>query len=430
VSERFTHKRRAAGISLAVPLSAVLCLATLSGCGPVQKMLPKAQLKGELLTAPIGSKPYARGTLAPGGVLDLDQFVDGTFTKADRTSAEQDAEGEEFRYAVETNWDAGDGTRADVFLLQFHDSDGAQGYVSDVSESTSSDQKPNEPLNTVSGVPGSETWTAGAINTSGDIPQICWTAVGNIVVEVHFFSPGTANTPAFEQLVRDQYARVKGSVGMPSPLPAPTGSAPAPRVTAPASATTADRDRLRRDLVPLPDKAQPWQTTSQNGPTGVLTLAQYVKQFSESAADKQQDIDSNTSRGFQYAVREDWFGSGSSQADLYLIQFSSAAGAQSLTLADQSGTANTVGTAATYPIPGSGDAMAYETDKLDSLGNVYTQVYAVVGNVVMELNYWVPAKADRAAVIALAKQQYAKLLADPVLLAAKLSAPPLPTPDS
>lgn len=428
VSERFMHKRRTAGISLVIPFSAALCLATLSGCGPTEKVLPSAQLKSELLTAPVGSKPYARGTLAPGGVLNSHQFVDGNFLKNDRSSEIGSITGDGFDYAVETNWDATDDTGADVFLLQFHDSDGAQGYVSDVSEATSEQVTPNEPLSSVSGVPGSEAWTAGSINSVGDIAQTCWTAVGDIVIEVHFFSPATADTPTFDQVVRDQYQRVTGSVDTPSPLPAPTGSAPAPQATAPASATTADRNRLRGDLVPLPHQAQPWPANSQDGPTGILTLAQYINQLDVPAAQKQQNMAADTERGIQYLVREDWNGNDDTQADLYLLQFSTTAGAQSYVLALQGSQADTVGTAGTYPVPGSGDAMAYETTKLDSLGNTYTEGYAVVGNVAIHLNFWVPAKTDRAKVIALLQQQYARLLADPVVAAAQRSAAALPTP--
>ena len=285
--QQFTHKRRAAGISLAVSLSVGLCLTALSGCGLTpQKTLPSAQLKSELLTAPVGSKPYSRGTLAPGGVLNASQFVYGIFIKADRSNETDDITGEDFKYAVETNWSAQDGTQADVFLLQFADSDGAQGYVSDVSESTSEQEAPTEPLTSVPGVPGSEAWTAGTVNTSGDISQISWTAHGNIVVEVHYFSPGTADATEFDRLVQDQYARVIAGVDTPSPLPAPTGSAPAPVATNAATATTADRNRLKGDLVPLPGGAQPWQSTSQNGPTGVLTLSQFINRFADASQAK------------------------------------------------------------------------------------------------------------------------------------------------
>ncbi|MBC3841313.1 hypothetical protein GXW82_16455 [Streptacidiphilus sp. 4-A2] len=201
-------------------------------------------------------------------------------------------------------------------------------------------------------------------------------------------------------------------------------------MTAPATATAADRARLRGDLVPLPGQAQPWQSNSQDGPTGVLTLAQFAQRLADTAVDTQRVTDEETDRGFQYAVREDWTGSDGSQADVYLVQFSSAGGAQSYVLACQDGNANTVGTSGTYQVPGAGDAMAYQRSGIDSQGNVYTEGYLVVGNVGVWVNFWTPAKADRAAVLALLKQQYAALLADPTVAAAQRTAPALPTPGS
>jgi len=430
VSQQFTYKRRTAGIPLAASLSVGLCLTVLSGCGLTpQKTLPSAQLKSELLTAPVGSKPYAGGTLAPGGVLNASQFVDGNFIKADRSNETDDITGEDFKYAVETNWSAQDGTQADVFLLQFADSDGAQGYVSDVSESTSEQEEPSEPLTSVPGVPGSEAWAAGTINTNGDISQISWTAHGNIVVEVHYYSPGTADATGFDLLVRDQYARVTGGVDTPSPLPAPTGSAPAPVATGAATATGADRNRLKGDLVPPPGGAQPWQSSSQDGPTGVLTLPQFISRFADASEAKRATAE-EVDRGFQYAVRENWIASDGSQADVLLLQFATATGAQSFVLDYQGGVGNTVGTGGTYTVPGSGDAMAYQHSGIDSDGNVYTDGYAVVGNIAIDINVWAPAKADRAAVTALFRKQYARVLADPEVAAVQLAAPALPTPGS
>ncbi|QMU68432.1 hypothetical protein [Streptacidiphilus sp. P02-A3a] len=423
------RKRRTAGISLAGSLSLGLCLTALSGCGLTpQKTLTAAQLKSELLTAPVGSKPAPGGTLSPNGILNASQFVDGNFVRADRSDVTDDLAGEDFKYAAEANWEAANGTQADVFLLQFGDSDGAQGYVSDVSESTSQDRTPIEPLTTVPGVSGSEAWTAGAIDTYGNISQISWTAVGNVVVETHLYSPGRADDAEFDQLVRAQTARVTGGVDTPSPLPAPTGSAPAPAASGPARATAADQHRLLGDLVPLPGGAQPWPVTSQDGPTGIQTLPQFVNSLVDASYAKQASTE-ETDRGFQYAVRENWNASDGTAADVYLVQFASATGAQSFVLEYQGGSGNDVGAADSYTVPGGGDAMAFQHSALDSNGDIFTEGYAVVGDIAIDLSFWTPAKADRAAVAALVRKQYARLLADATVAAAQRGAPPLPTPD-
>ena len=63
-----------------------------------------------------------------------------------------------------------------------------------------------------------------------------------------------------------------------------------------------------------------------------------------------------TREGFHYAVQTNWHAPDGSSADIYLIQFASATGAQSFTLGYQSGSRNAVGTEGTCPIPGSGEA--------------------------------------------------------------------------
>jgi len=427
VPQQFIRVRRAAGPLLA----ATLTTAALGGCGPLvaqQKTLPPTQLKSELLTAPTGSKPFSRGTLAPGGILNRDQFVDGVFSAKDQSTEQTDIAQQGFKYAVETNWKATNGSQADVFLIQFGDSSGAENYVSGVSEATSEEEEPAEPLASLPGLPGAEAWTAGTLDSVGDIRQSAWFAVGNVAVDLHYYTPGTADAAGLDRLVLAQDARLTGHVTTPSALPAPSGVAPSKSSTGPATATAADRSRLESDLVPLPGNAQPWSSNSSNGPTGVLNLAQFLANFDPSNIPS--DTAEEQDRGFQYAVREDWRGADGTQANILLLQFSSATGAQSFTLGYQGGAGDAVGTGGTYPVPHSGDSMAYEHSSLDKVGNIWTEDYAVVGNIAVDVDFWVPAKADRAEATALFQQQYAKLMADPTVAQAANEAPPLPTAGS
>ena len=422
--QQFIRLRRAAGPLLAATLTTV----ALSGCGPLllaEKTLPPTQLKSELLTAPTGSKPFSRGTLAPGGILNADQYVDGVFITKDRSAEQTDLAQQGFKYAVETDWVATNGSQADVFLIQFGDSNGAENYVSGVSEATSDEEEPSEPLAALPGLPGAEAWTAGSLDSGGDIRQTAWFAVGNIAVDLHYYTPSTSDAAGLDQLARAQNARLVGHLTAPSPLPAPSGSAPGKGSTGPATATAADRSRLESDLVPLPGNAQPWPANSSNGPTGVLNLTQFLTRFDPSNI--QSETAEEQDRGFQYALRENWQGSDGTQANVFLIQFASATGAQSFTLGFQGGAANAVGTDGTYPVPHSGDSMAYQHSGLDNVGNIWTEDYAVVGNIAVDIDFWVPAKADRAQATALFQQQYAKLMADPTVAQAANEAPPLPT---
>ncbi|MFI9272912.1 hypothetical protein ACIGXM_19625 [Kitasatospora sp. NPDC052896] len=430
--KQFQYRRRTAGLALATTLAAALSVTTLSACQGLpwqQKTLPEAQLKSELLTAPTGSKPFDRGTLAPGGVLTLDQFVDGMFVAQQQSSEKGDATRDGFKYAVETNWQAPDGTQADLFLIQFSGSGGAQDYVSSVSEGTSRGQTPAEPLSSLQGVPGGEALSAGAVDKAGNIQQSAWFAVGDIAADLHYYTPGAANPTGLDQLAKAQHARLTGNVTTPSPFPTSSATAPAPASAAPAPATPADQSRLVNDLVPLPSGAQPWRADSQDGPTGVLTPQQLIARIAE-PSDQQRVTAEETDRGFQYAVRENWNASDGTQVDIDLLQFASATGAQSFVLAYQGGAGDAVGTSGTYAIPGSGDAMAFEHAGLDSDGDIRTEGYAVVGNIALDINVWTPAKADRAAATALIQQQYARVLADPTVAAVAKAAPALPTPTS
>ena len=250
-AQQLSPTPRAAALTLAT-LLAVTALGGCNGLSAQQKTLPSAQLKDELLTAPVGSKPYSRGTLAPGGVLNLDQFVDGVFTAKDQASEKTTAGRQGFKYAVETNWEATDGSSADVYLIQFSGSGGAQDFVSRVSEGTSEDETPIEPLSSVPGVPEGEALTAGAVDSVGNIRQIAWFSVGNIAVDLHYYTPGTADAAGLARLAQAQYTRVTSGLTTPSALPSPSGLAPAATSTAPAAAAPADQQRLLSDLTTAP----------------------------------------------------------------------------------------------------------------------------------------------------------------------------------
>ncbi|WP_327071335.1 hypothetical protein [Kitasatospora sp. NBC_01302] len=440
VSQQSSPARRfRGGISFAVVAVVLASLKSLSGCQALSgqlKTLPPEQLKSELVTAPAGSKPFAQGTLSPDGILTLDQFVDGVIKAGDRSDEKRSMTDRGFKSAAEVNWDAPDGTSADVFLLQFTRSDGAQDFVSGVSQATANEEKPQRPLGSLPGISGGETWTAGAVDTVGNIRQSAWFSVGNIAADVHYYTPGQPDSGGLAQLARAQQARLTGNVTTPSPLPAGTTSAapapgttsaaPAPAGTTAAAAAPADQNRLLGDLVAPPAASKPWQADDQTGPSGILTLNQFAIRYAQ--ADRQGVIDKQTTRGFQYAVRENWNTSDGQEADIVLAQFATATGAQSYTLGHQSSAGDKADAAGTYPIPNSGDTIAYDHRDLDSNGDILTESYAVIGNIAIDVSYWQPSKAvDRAVMTALLQQQYAKLLADPTVATAAKAAPALPS---
>ncbi|MDH6109506.1 hypothetical protein P3T36_000277 [Kitasatospora sp. MAP12-15] len=415
------HLFRTAGIVLA----ATLAVTALGGCGGVlapEKVLTADQLKSELLTAPVGSRPYSQGTLAPGGILNRDQFVGGVPGDQFQDTEKRDLDGDGFKYAVETNWDALDGTNVDVYLVQFARDAGAQDFVSWGSASAAMTQLPVESLVAVPGIPGAEAYTAGALDQLGYIRNSAWFSVGNVAVDLHYYTDGAPEAAGLKQLSQAQYTRLTSQVTTPSPLPTSARTAPAP-----VAANASDQSRLVSDLVTPPADSRPWPDDGRNGPTGILTLQQFVTRFATTANQPKVTAE-ETTRGFQYAVREDWVASDGTEANVQLLQFASVAGAQSFTLNVQGGTGNVVGSSGSYAIPDSGDARAFEHAGLNGNGKVWTESYAVVGDIAVNVDLWVPAKADRAAATALIQRQYAKVLADPTIAAAAQAAPPLPTP--
>lgn len=416
------------GIAL-LALAGALLTASVSACAPTslqEPMVSAAQLKQELLTPPPGATPYTGGTLAPGGILTLDQFVDGHFPASEQASEKSSLTQDSYVHAVQTNWDSKDES-VDLFLLQFQTTPDAQDFVSNISEGTSQQDLPMEPLAALPGVSGGAAWSAGGVNNQGDTTEMAWFSVGNVAVDLHYYSP--ASDPAvLDQLAKAQLARLQGHVTKPSPLPAVTGQPPMPTEgSSAAPATQADKNRLLQDLMTPPSGSHPWVVNSSNGPAGILDLQQVGERLVDDVPTftaKQRD------RGFQYAVRESWDAQDGTQADVMLLQFSSAVGAQSFALDFQSGDGNNVGTAGTYSVPNSGNGQAFEHRQLTSDGFNWTTSYAMAGNVAVAVSFWRPAKPDRAAIISLMQAQYKALMADRTISSAAGEAPPLPTPGS
>jgi hypothetical protein len=427
-------RSRASRRSFAGFTAALALVATVSGCTPLpgqEPTLPAGQLKKELLTPPTGSTPFSRGTAAPGGILNIDQFVDADFITADRVSEKETLGEEGFRNAVETNWHAPDGTQADLFMIQFGDSAGAEDYVSGVAEATSSDREPAEALAAVPGVSGGESWTAGAVGSAGDIEQIAWLAVGNVAVDLHYYTPAAPDPTGLARLAQAQRARLARKVTTPSPVPVTSGIAAPTDGQSTATDTQQDRNRLLHDLVPLPGGAHPWGSSASNGATGIINLQQLLVRFTDgTAAENARATAQQNDRGFQYAVREDWVAKDDTEASITLLQFATVTGAQSFTLSYQSGAENATGRSAVFPIPGDGTGKGYEHPKLNSNGDSWTEAYAVVGNIAVDVDFWRTAKPDRAAVIALVQQQLKALEADATVRSAWVGAPALPTADS
>ncbi|MFI2205574.1 hypothetical protein ACH47Z_33330 [Streptomyces sp. NPDC020192] len=199
------------------PLIAALATATLSGCGhsspaketrPTavhQKTATAAQLRDELLSAPTGSKPDHTIALAPRSTLDLDQFVRGMFVAKSITAEKEYLQEQGFVHAAETNWDAADGTGAVIFLIKFRGAAEARGYVDSLSASMATS------ASALAGLPDGRILTADSADSYGDIVMQARFTVGDIAVEMHYYSHATADRAGLTALAQAQYARLTKS---------------------------------------------------------------------------------------------------------------------------------------------------------------------------------------------------------------------------
>ncbi|MEV5878381.1 hypothetical protein AB0L75_29980 [Streptomyces sp. NPDC052101] len=172
-----------------------------------------AQLKDELLPAPAGSKPDRTNGLPPRAILDLDQFVRGLFVAKSVNTEKDDLQKQGFTYAAETNWDAADGTGAEIVLIKFRGSTEARHYIGSVSASTESS------ASALAGVPDGYVLTANSKNRYGDIIMQARFTVDDIAVHMHYYSHATADRAGLTTLARAQYTRLTKSITTPSPRP-------------------------------------------------------------------------------------------------------------------------------------------------------------------------------------------------------------------
>jgi len=218
--------------------------------------------------------------LAPAASSTSTSSLTACFDVKDRASEKEAARQEGFAKAVETNWNAPDGTQADLFLIEFNGAVGAADFVSGVSEATAAGAWPTRPLTELAGIPAGEAWSTGVVNDVGDFRQTAWFSVGNIAVDLHYFTPGRADSAGLTRLAKAQYARLVGHVTGASPVPVSSAFAPAPSGKATtATATAADKARLLHDLLAPPKGSRPWHETSSTGATGVLTLQQLLVRY-------------------------------------------------------------------------------------------------------------------------------------------------------
>lgn len=151
--------------------------------------------------------------------------------------------------------------------------------------------------------------------------------------------------------------------------------------------------------LPVPAGAEAWTNT----PTGVLDLNGFVHGFYLSRA-WTVETELATRRGFVTSTRHGWISADGSQSDIFLVQFRSAAGAQSMYLDLTQGWKQNPSQGTTFTDPAL-HASGFVVSNLDALGNARVELTTAHGNVLVRVTYWSAAAPDRAAAESLLQRQ-------------------------
>jgi hypothetical protein len=193
---------------------------------------------------------------------------------------------------------------------------------------------------------------------------------------------------------------VARTTASPSAPGSPTGSASTSAGTsAPSSApASAAGTQLLAQVIPLPAGAHEWTDQS-----GVLDLTGFVHGFFASDA-WTEEMSRGQRRGFVTAARRAWRTTDGSQADVFLVQFGSANGAQSLYDGLSSGWKDDTSKGSVFN-DAADQAVGRTISTLDKLGNARTSLMTVRGNTVVYLSYFTAATPDQTSAQALFHSQ-------------------------
>lgn len=301
---------------------------------------------------------------------------------------------------VHRAWNAVDGNDVDLVVLQFGSQKGAQAWNA---------VRTGEIMAAYQGraisVPGDAAGQAHAAakpDAHGNVNAAYSAVVGDLVLNVSYASPQTLSTADLQSWAGTELASLRSA-------PAAAADPPDPATGSEQLACAGD---LGSCLMPMPDGGERWSSPVNKDWVGAATLtpAQFIKLEWDSAADTQSEVLGNFN---SYAVtgiaHRDWeIDGGNEQADIYLIQTITAAGASQLAAANFGEPTWGPGIHATsYSIPGEPGAQAWYTNQ-HSDGFVSFYFVQNVGNVIVHgwlffygsfdpgtANRWARAQLDR-----------------------------------
>ncbi|MEY9849452.1 hypothetical protein ABH940_006558 [Streptacidiphilus sp. BW17] len=156
-------------------------------------------------------------------------------------------------------------------------------------------------------------------------------------------------------------------------------------------------------MVPYPSGARPW---TQNK-TGAFGLSDFIGSFYLASA-QAQETPIVQRRGFTGAARHGWFTADGSQAEVWLVDFSTDSGAQSMYLGLSNSWKEEASSGVSYQDTAV-NGMGMSNPTLDSQGNAWVKEAARVGRTLVYVITFAPATPDKAAAEALIKQQVGRI---------------------
>ncbi len=275
-----------------------------------------------------------------------------------------------------TDWNAVDGGNVDLVLLAFSTQKGARAWNA---------TRTGEILAAYPGqsiaIPGDAAGKAHAAvkaDSHGDIDAAYSTVVGNIVLNVAYSSPGQLNAQDLQAWAGTELASLHTAA--PAQADPPDAAAGTQQLAC---------NRLSSCLAPMPSGSERWRgsTDSHWVSASALSTSQYIKLFwrDDPAAAQSQVSDSFSKNGVTGIAHRDWdTDNADKQADIYLIQTVSAAGAAALTDSNfgEPDWGIKGAKSISFRIPHQPAARAWYLSKKDSQG--FTDFYfeATVGNVI------------------------------------------------
>ncbi|HET9172203.1 MAG TPA: hypothetical protein VFN97_22440 [Actinospica sp.] len=309
---------------------------------------------------------------------------------------------DELKSIVHNDWNAVDGNNVDIVLLEFDTQKGAQDW-----NATRAAEILAEYPGTNTPIPGDATGAAHAAvkaDSKGNFDAAYTAVVGRMVLDVAYSSPSQLSTPDLRNWAGTELASLKTE-------PAPATD-PAPK--APGTQQVACNSGLQSCLMSVPGDGSAWTSPSDSKwvSGASLTTSQFVSLFweNESASQQQQVLSNFTADGVTGIAHEDWtVNSGYEQADIYLIQTITAAGASALDTSNFGEPQWGGGlSGVSYNVPNASGTQAWYTNKQDSNGFTDFAYTTNVGNVIVmgwfyyygsfdsgTTNSWVTPELDR-----------------------------------